>query len=445
MRWTWFAMLASASCLGLAHCSSDDSAAGPTNAEDAGGGTDATTEGDTGPGPSDAATGDAAASKIDVDGLLNAQRWGDPLASRVVRVLDAEGTLTEITTASDGKFHVAGVATPYDVYVPGLLADGGLTVSDGALYTGITRDDPWISVVTSQPPHKADFGVATNGCSGCAIYVSHPHITDVFVGTGASVTSTVHVQWYGASPITMKFKLFEIDGTGTWTRTAPDTETLTDGMTTTGTVTLTAFGANSSTALSVTNSSGFTGQGASVALVDADGTAMGSSTTNSLPGSVKLPPGTTYGALVTAIGALANGTSYLMDTRYKLVSDVPAALAYTLPDATALVSPADTAVDVLPTDKLTWKAVAGATMYSAVVTEQSTGVSLAAYTSKPEIDLARAQKVGIVLPSQSVHQWQASAVQGASVDTTVQPGGAPPLYGTSQYRNTTPAWTFRPK
>ncbi|HEX7664748.1 MAG TPA: hypothetical protein VF407_09560, partial [Polyangiaceae bacterium] len=70
---------------------------------------------------------------------------------------------------------------------------------------------------------------------------------------------------------------------------------------------------------------------------------------------------------------------------------------------------------------------------------------LNATTSKPELDLARAKTIGVVLVSQDVYTWNASASMPRTVDTYTQPGGPAPLYGTATYSASTTTRTFRPK
>ncbi|HEX7666087.1 MAG TPA: hypothetical protein VF407_16280, partial [Polyangiaceae bacterium] len=285
-------MLATAGCLALAHCSSDDSAAGPTNGDDAGGGgdNDATAITDTGTGPNDAAIVDAAPAIVDVNGTLHDVNRNVAAGGKVVHVLDADGTLTTVTADANGKFQVKGVKTPYDVYVPIVYADGGEVGATGDYVVGITRDDPWISTSDITVAHHATYSITTTICSGCVFYYGFPSFGAKSAnGTGASQTIDESVTWLGPATMSVDVTQLVKDATGTWITYGIGSRSFTDGATTSTPVASLgdALGANTNLTVTSTGPATYTAGGANVDLANEAGNRVGEA--SSPAGALKLP------------------------------------------------------------------------------------------------------------------------------------------------------------
>jgi hypothetical protein len=414
-------------CVPLLHCGSGGEGPGaPSN--DAGidatndggptathvgdaGGTDATSDGD----PNATQTGDAGgtdgtsagdagstgATALNINGTLNDEDNGSPLALTTVVIIDAHGTVTTTNSDASGHFHATGVVAPYDIGVPSNLT--------ARYFSGISRPDPVVFGLGQSTIESTTVKWSATVCSGCTLWFSGPDLNGVQTPSFHHGDPFSYVYpWPGAAPHSVAFHFLLQDATGAFTQYLDiPSQPLTPGAvidlvnlallpTTNGTLSVT---------VAVPSSYHLEGS-VMTTILGADqsrlATSLGPSGLTNFP---KLA-GTSVGFDAFAGGP--GGAESYGSVAFPEAA-VPPSVTLKLPATPPLLAPTPDA-GVTASQNLAWSAYATPTVYRIVIDPTAPGGrTYVIDTSTPSFGLSRLATAGIALQSATNYTWLVQA------------------------------------
>lgn len=433
-------LIACTACVGAIHCVADEPKIG------------AAADGDGGMTDSGGALDDAAPSTIDVDGTLVLPSGSDsvpsttPLPNRPVVIIDSNAVVSKVTSGSDGKFHVAGVKTPYDAFIPFDAPDAGTAVSP-IFVGGLTRHDPTLFgyPLARATRHSASIQFTANVPNGTYLWVSAGGSSAKEIGTGASHDySDFQFAWYGSSPTaTASIGFLAEDGSGTFTGFELLVEqTFTDGAQISATPALALLGANKSVTVTGNPPGGYTFGGSGARFTTADKTVIGSSVGLTATSDLNIPPLALTQVSIKSDAAGAGNASSSASVTYSDYTAVPPTLSLSIPAAQIPLTPANNATGVKSTDALTWTASKEGEGYQLLINDDD-GALLLVFTNQPELELTRLKAAGFTFTSGKTYTWYVVTTSGGTSDDFAQPGGTPPkAFGVPSYQTTSAPMKF---